>query len=106
MEETYEWRAGGRPGSQGKYWGTSPINLVGRIQAPVLLVHGEMDRTFPLSQAQRLCQALHSAGKRCELFVVPGAGHVFNFINAKQGEWAWEKTVMFLDEHLRNKLDR
>lgn len=106
MEKVYEWRAGGGQGSQGKYWGTSPINLVGRIQAPVLLIHGDKDRTFPLSQAQRLCQALHSAGKSCQLFVVPGAGHVFNFIDAQQGELAWEKTVMFLDDHLRDKPDR
>jgi len=106
MEKSYEWRAGGGQGSQGKFWGTSPINLVGQIQAPVLLIHGEKDRTFPLIQAQHLCQALHSAGKSCELFVVPGAGHVFNFIDAHQGELAWEQTVMFLDEHLRDMPDR
>jgi dipeptidyl aminopeptidase/acylaminoacyl peptidase len=105
MEKAYEWHAGKRQGIQEKYWGISPIKLVDRIQAPVLLIHGEKDRTFPLIQAQHLCQALHSAGKSCELFVVPGAGHVFNFINAKQGELAWEKTVAFLDGHLRNRLD-
>jgi dienelactone hydrolase len=103
LEKVYTLRAGDRKGMEKKYWGTSPIKLVDRIQAPVLLIHGEKDATFPLSQAQLLCQALLSAGKSCELFVVPGAGHVFNFINAKQGELAWEKTVAFLDGYLRNK---
>ena len=103
LEKTYEWRAGGRLGSQGRPWGDSPINLVNRIQAPVLLIHGEKDRTFPLPQAQRLCQALRSAGKSCELLVVPGAGHVFNFLDEKQGQLAWEKTVAFLDERLTRR---
>ncbi len=102
LQKVYELRGGGKEREE-KYWGTSPIKLVDRIQAPVLLIHGEKDATFPLSQAQRLCQALLSAGKSCELFVVPEAGHVFNFINARQGEIAWEKTVAFLDGHLRTK---
>ncbi len=103
LEKAYEWRAGGREEPRGRPWGDSPINLVSRIRAPVLLIHGEKDRTFPLAQAQRLCQALRSAGKSCELLVVPGAGHVFNFLDEKQGEWAWEKTVAFLDEHLTRR---
>ena len=103
LEKIYKLRAGDRKEMEKKYWGTAPVKLVDRIQAPVLLIHGEKDATFPLSQAQHLCQALFSAGKSCELFVVPGAGHVFNFINAKQGELAWEETVAFLDGHLRNR---
>ena len=84
-----------------KFWGASPINLVDKIQSPVLLVHGEKDRTFPLRQSQRLCQALRSAGNSCELLIVPGAGHVFNFLNVEQGEMAWEKTTQFLELHLK-----
>ena len=41
-----------------EFWGASPINLVDKIQSPVLLVHGEKDRTFPLDQSQRFCQAM------------------------------------------------
>jgi dipeptidyl aminopeptidase/acylaminoacyl peptidase len=84
-----------------KFWGASPINLVDKIQSPVLLVHGEKDRTFPLRQSQRLCQALRSAGNSCELLIVPGAGHVFNFLNVEQGKMAWEKTTQFLELHLK-----
>jgi len=84
-----------------EFWGASPINLVDRIQSPVLLVHGEKDRTFPLRQSQRFCQAMRSAGKSCELLVVPGAGHVFNFLNVEQGEMAWQETMRFLEQHLQ-----
>lgn len=89
------------PGEPAKNWGTSPINLVEKIDAPVLLIHGEKDRTFPVTQSRRLCDKFHSAGKRCALFVVPGAGHVFNFINEKQGESAWRETTRFLEKYLK-----
>lgn len=84
-----------------EFWGASPINLVDKIQSPLLLVHGEKDRTFPLHQSQRFCRAMRSAGKSCELLVIPGAGHVFNFLNVEQGEMAWEKTTQFLEQHLK-----
>jgi dienelactone hydrolase len=71
LERIYKLRGGERKEMEKKYWGTSPIKLVDRIQAPVLLIHGEKDAAFPPSQAQHLCQALLSAGKSCDLFVVP-----------------------------------
>jgi dienelactone hydrolase len=84
----------------------SPIHHVEHIQAPVLLIHGEKDRTAPLEQAQHLCRSLQSAGQGCELFIVPAAGHVFNFRDEEQGRLAWEKTIEFLDRHLKgNPLD-
>ncbi len=99
IEFAYKAKAGGIAVRE-KYWGTSPIKLVDKIEAPVLLIHGEKDRTFSWKQSQRLCQALNSARKSCELFIVPGAGHVFNFLNARQGEMAWEKTMQFLERHV------
>ena len=80
---------------------TSPINFYRKIEAPVLLIHGEKDHTFPVEQMERLSQLMRGAGKNCELLVIPKAGHVFNFVDAKQGGIAWEKTIQFLDGHLR-----
>jgi len=79
---------------------TSPIHFAARIQAPVLLIHGEKDRTFPVEQARRLYGALKSAGKGSELLIIPEAGHVFNFIDKEKGTFAWEKTILFLNQHL------
>jgi acetyl esterase/lipase len=82
----------------------SPIHRVERIQSPVLLIHGAKDRTAPLGQVEHLCQKLQAAGKSCELFVVPGAGHVFNFRDEDQARVAWKKTMEFLDRHLKRSL--
>jgi dienelactone hydrolase len=79
----------------------SPIHQAEHIQAPVLLIHGEKDLTAPLYQVQRLCRKMQNAGRNCELFVIPRAGHVFNFLNEEQGKEAWEKTMGFMDTHLK-----
>ena len=79
----------------------SPINHVQTIHSPILLIHGEKDRTVPLAQAQRFFEALKAAGGNCELLVLPGAGHLFNFRDKEQGTLAWEWTVDFLDRHLK-----
>ena len=79
---------------------TSPINFYRRIEAPVLLIHGEKDRTFPVQQMERLSQLMRGAGKKCELLVIPKAGHVFNFTDKEKGTLAWEKTLLFLHQYL------
>ena len=79
---------------------TSPIQFASQIQAPVLLVHGEKDRTFSVEQAKRLYGAL-PPGKGSELLILPEAGHVFNFIDREKGEFAWEKTLLFLSQHIK-----
>jgi dienelactone hydrolase len=81
----------------------SPIYHAEQIQAPVLLIHGEKDRTAPLSQVQRLCRKMRDAGGNCELSVIPRAGHVFNFLNEEQGKEAWSKTMGFLNTYLKGK---
>lgn len=50
----------------------SPLAAIGRIRAPVLLLHGECDAKTPAEQARRLWAA---AGASSELRIVPGAGH-------------------------------
>jgi acetyl esterase/lipase len=55
----------------------SPIHHVHAGAPPFLCVHGDADQIVPLSQSERLAAALTGAGVRCELLVVPGAGHTF-----------------------------
>jgi len=81
----------------------SPINHVRTIQSPILLIHGEKDRTVPVAQTQRFFQELRAAGGNCKLYLLPGAGHVFNFRNKSQGQVAWERTLQFLDRHLKGE---
>ena len=51
---------------------TEPIRVIGLIDVPVLLIHGDADETVPLEASQRL---LAAAGGNVEQWVVPGAGH-------------------------------
>jgi acetyl esterase/lipase len=56
----------------------SPITHVHATAPPFLIVHGEADSRVPLSQSQRLQQALRAAGGMAELITVRGAGHGFD----------------------------
>ncbi|MGI4734305.1 MAG: alpha/beta hydrolase family protein [Janthinobacterium lividum] len=76
--------------------------LVPQLRQPLLLVHGDPDETVPLSAAETLLAAKPDA----ELFIVPGAGHMFG------GSHPWpaaalpplaqlvaERTVAFFQQH-------
>lgn len=51
---------------------TSPVAAAPRIQVPVLLVHGELDRETPPDHSRRIFDALRVEK---QLLIVPGAGH-------------------------------
>ena len=52
---------------------TSPARVVSGLPMPVMLIHGERDRRFPLEMARELyCAFTHP---EVELYVGPGAGH-------------------------------
>jgi pimeloyl-ACP methyl ester carboxylesterase len=51
----------------------SPVRLAPRIQMPVMLIHGEKDRRFPLKFAQTLKQGF--AAGQAELYIAKGVGH-------------------------------
>jgi acetyl esterase/lipase len=46
-----------------------------RPEVPVLLLHGEADRTVPVAFTTQFAQALRSAGHPVTVQVVPGADH-------------------------------
>ncbi|KAK4536761.1 hypothetical protein CDCA_CDCA09G2786 [Cyanidium caldarium] len=61
------------------YTQMSPYLYADRIQAPLLLIHGEADNnpgTFPL-QSERLYQALRGLGKVVRLVLLPHESHVY-----------------------------
>lgn len=49
----------------------TPLNTIGRIESPVLLVHGDRDTTVPLAHAQML----HERSSTSTLCVVEGGDH-------------------------------
>lgn len=61
------------------------------VTCPVMILHGDADRDVPIDHGRRLARAL---GTRCELVVVPGAGH--NDPPLKAGSPYWQKIYNFL----------
>ncbi len=53
----------------------NPITHVTNKAPPFLIVHGDEDKTVPLSQSEMLCDALKKAGVRVTLHVAKGQGH-------------------------------
>jgi carboxymethylenebutenolidase len=58
-----------------------PVDLAGRLQAPVLGLYGEQDASIPLDTVEAMKGALaagSAAAKRSEFVVYPGAPHAFH----------------------------
>jgi dipeptidyl aminopeptidase/acylaminoacyl peptidase len=53
----------------------SPSEHAGKIDIPILLVHGKDDTVVPLTQSNLMADALKRAGKPVELVVMPGEDH-------------------------------
>lgn len=51
----------------------APMNTACKISCPVLLVHGENDKTVPVSDARAILQ--HCKCAKLELLLIEGAGH-------------------------------
>ena len=60
----------------------NPIDVVGRLKAPVLGLYGEKDSGIPLSAVDAMKSALaaspNPAAKKSQFVVYPGAGHAFH----------------------------
>jgi dipeptidyl aminopeptidase/acylaminoacyl peptidase len=55
----------------------SPLSRADRIEAPLLVVHGEYDTNVPLGEAHRIVAALRGLGRPVEYLELPGEGHVY-----------------------------
>lgn len=53
----------------------SPINYVQADLPPIMIVHGDRDKTAPVSEAYRFHAALQEAGAQSELKIHQGQGH-------------------------------
>jgi dipeptidyl aminopeptidase/acylaminoacyl peptidase len=53
----------------------SPLRHVDQIQAPVLLVHGDLDANVAFRHSQKMADALNAAGKQVEFLQYKGLDH-------------------------------
>jgi uncharacterized protein len=72
----------------------SPERLAPTLKMPVMMIHGEKDRRFPLQFAWKLKNSFTSG--RVELYVAPGVGH-----SDSSKTPGYEPAVkMFMDKHI------
>lgn len=75
----------------------SPVTYVTKDDPPFLIMHGDQDRTVPLSQSQKLHDVLKKSGVDSTLLVVKGAGHGF------KGPQITKAVADFFDRNLKQR---
>ncbi|GAB1442061.1 hypothetical protein MASR2M39_08960 [Ignavibacteriales bacterium] len=76
----------------------------GKLEIPVLAVHGEIDLTVPVKDSERIIS--YSKNKNSQLFIVPKAGHTFNMVHpaveiTNQFSTVINKTEKFFRRYIR-----
>lgn len=77
-----------------------------KISWPVLGIFGELDSGIPVEKVNDFRSSLNNLGIQNEIFIYPGIGHAFanpsgaNYAPNETKD-AWQKTVSFLDKHLK-----
>jgi acetyl esterase/lipase len=85
-------------------WAASPINYVSKDDAPVLLVHGDADRTVPFHQSELMEAALRNAGVPVKLIRIEGGDHGPTFPGAKNPPDYKAEMVKWFDQYLRRNV--
>ncbi len=81
-----------------RYRAHSPVAVADRIDAPVLIMHGDADPVVPLSSTIAFAERMRAAGGDVELVVMEGEGHGFRDPANRRAEY--ELTGRFLDRLL------
>jgi carboxymethylenebutenolidase len=80
----------------GSLVGAPPLQLP--TMPPTLILHGDADRTIPVSEARKLSALFNEWQVRFEIKIYPGAGHGFRGVDEED---AWKRTVDFFARHLK-----
>jgi carboxymethylenebutenolidase len=82
----------------------NPIDLVNRINAPILGLYGGADPGIPVAQIDALRAALKAAGKPSEIIVYPDTPHGFNAdyrpsYRPQQAKDGWKRMLDWFKQH-------
>jgi dipeptidyl aminopeptidase/acylaminoacyl peptidase len=78
----------------------SPIHKVGKIRAPVLVIHGANDTNVPISEAEQVVARLREKGVEVEYIVVPNEGH--GFVQEESRIRTSVSVVRWFETHLKD----
>jgi dipeptidyl aminopeptidase/acylaminoacyl peptidase len=81
------------------YEDRSPINFVDRIRAPLLILAGGNDPRCPRDESDQVVAAIRQRGGVVEYHCYEDEGH--GFARIENGIDSFERTVAFLDKHLK-----
>jgi dipeptidyl aminopeptidase/acylaminoacyl peptidase len=73
----------------------SSIRRMSQLKCPVLILHGELDKNAPISQATALRDKLNQENKEHDIVIFPGEAHSIGMKNLL------DATLPFLEKHLR-----
>lgn len=77
----------------------SPVTYIDRTTPPHLLIHGDADRVVPVEQSYLFKQAMDTAGRECELMILPRVGHDSDRVYPDEN--VRSRTLDFFREHLK-----
>jgi carboxymethylenebutenolidase len=75
------------------------MKLFMRRFCPVLILHGEQDKTVPVQEAYHLQELLERKNIPCEMKIYPGVGHGFSAEIWREAE---SRSLAFLKKYLEN----
>ncbi len=83
-----------------------PLDVVGKVNAPVLGLYGEEDLGIPAADVKEMEAALRAAGRTAEFILYPGAPHAFfadyrPSYRHEAAKDAWARCVGWFDTYLR-----
>jgi dipeptidyl aminopeptidase/acylaminoacyl peptidase len=101
--ETGQGGMGGSPWQfRERYIENSPVFFLDRVETPLLLVHGDRDRSVPCEQSEEVFVGLRRLGKEVEYAKYAGEPHGYD-------EWTYphqvdylERIITWFDDHLKN----
>lgn len=87
-------------------WAASPVNYVSADDPPMLLLHGDADRTVPFHQSEIMEAALRKVNVPVKLIRIEGADHGPDFPGAKNPPDYKGEIVRWLDTYLKRSPNR
>ena len=76
----------------------SPANNAAKIRAPLFIVQGKNDPRVPVTEAERMRDAIRQAGGNVWYLMAQDEGH--GFAKKPNADFQFQATVLFLREHL------
>ncbi len=82
----------------------NPIDVVASLNAPILGLYGEADRSIPVASVEKMRTALKEAGKTAEIVLYPDTPHAFfadyrDSYRKTQAEDGWKRLLEWFKKY-------